>query len=120
MKCEIRKLCWPNYAVCLYCCYAVILLLFTAFDELVTAYTEQVQGLIDGGVDILLVETIFDTANAKAALFAINNIFIDKQIKLPIFVSLYSVFISAVNNANCSPCHNISVSYAIFSSDIQG
>lgn len=60
-----------------------------AFDELVSAYTEQVNGLIDGGCDILLVETIFDTANAKAALFAIQNVFQTKQIKLPIFVSTY-------------------------------
>jgi len=43
------------------------------FDELVTAYYEQVRGLMDGGVDILLVETIFDTLNAKAALFAIDK-----------------------------------------------
>ncbi|OBZ91083.1 Methionine synthase [Choanephora cucurbitarum] len=42
------------------------------FDELVTAYAEQVRGLLDGGSDILLVETIFDTLNAKAALFAID------------------------------------------------
>ena len=41
-----------------------------AFDELVLAYTEQMRGLLDGGVDLLLVETVFDTANAKAALFA--------------------------------------------------
>src|SRR4051812_14117393 len=41
----------------------------TTFDELVTAYTEQVRGLIDGGVDVLLVETIFDTLNSKAAFF---------------------------------------------------
>lgn len=39
-----------------------------AFDELVKAYSEQVQGLLDGGADILLVETVFDTANAKVAL----------------------------------------------------
>lgn len=63
-----------------------------AFDDLVTAYTEQVLGLIDGGVDIILVETIFDTANAKAALFAIDTIFTDKQIKLPIFVSLIKIY----------------------------
>jgi 5-methyltetrahydrofolate--homocysteine methyltransferase len=44
------------------------------FDELVAAYTEQAQALIDGGVDILLVETVFDTLNAKAALFAIANL----------------------------------------------
>ena len=42
-----------------------------SFDELVEAYTEQIRGLIDGGADILLVETIFDTLNAKAALYAI-------------------------------------------------
>jgi len=41
------------------------MLLFSAFDELVEAYCEQVKGLLDGGVDALLVETIFDTANAK-------------------------------------------------------
>jgi 5-methyltetrahydrofolate--homocysteine methyltransferase len=45
------------------------------FDELVTAYGEQVHGLLDGGVDVLLVETIFDTLNAKAAFFAIQDIF---------------------------------------------
>jgi 5-methyltetrahydrofolate--homocysteine methyltransferase len=46
-----------------------------SFDELVEAYTEQVRGLVDGGVDLLLVETIFDTLNAKAALFAIDQYF---------------------------------------------
>ncbi|MFY7900953.1 MAG: homocysteine S-methyltransferase family protein [Chitinophagaceae bacterium] len=45
------------------------------FDEVVEAYTEQIKGLVNGGVDILLVETIFDTLNAKAAIFAINNYF---------------------------------------------
>jgi 5-methyltetrahydrofolate--homocysteine methyltransferase len=57
------------------------------FDEVVAAYSEQVKGLIDGGVDLLLVETIFDTLNAKAALFAIQNIFEEKGIELPIMVS---------------------------------
>jgi 5-methyltetrahydrofolate--homocysteine methyltransferase len=47
----------------------------TAFDELVKAYSEQVRGLLDGGVELLLVETIFDTLNAKAAFFAIQKIF---------------------------------------------
>lgn len=42
-------------------------LLFAAFDELVEAYEEQAKGLLDGGVDILLIETIFDTANAKVS-----------------------------------------------------
>ena len=43
------------------------------FDQLVTAYLEAVRGLVDGGADVLLVETIFDTLNAKAALFAIEQ-----------------------------------------------
>ncbi|XP_070847286.1 methionine synthase [Chaetodon trifascialis] len=57
------------------------------FDELVEAYTEQVRGLIDGGADILLVETIFDTANAKAALFAIDLLFEKSYERKPIFIS---------------------------------
>ncbi|HSY74956.1 MAG TPA: homocysteine S-methyltransferase family protein, partial [Dongiaceae bacterium] len=47
----------------------------TDYDELVTAYSEQVNGLLEGGADVLLVETIFDTLNARAAFFAIQNIF---------------------------------------------
>lgn len=57
------------------------------FDQLVAAYTEQVKGLIDGGVDLLLVETIFDTLNAKAALFAIDAYFEKIGSRLPIMVS---------------------------------
>ncbi|MEZ0611158.1 methionine synthase [Fibrella sp. WM1] len=58
------------------------------FDELVNAYYEQVRGLVDGGSDILLVETIFDTLNAKAALFAIDRYFADQgKPSLPIMVS---------------------------------
>jgi 5-methyltetrahydrofolate--homocysteine methyltransferase len=57
------------------------------FDELVTAYYQQIGALIDGGVDILLVETVFDTLNAKAALFAIDSYFEDKNVQLPIMVS---------------------------------
>ena len=45
------------------------------FDELVDAYSGQARALLDGGVDLLLVETIFDTANAKAALYAIMMLF---------------------------------------------
>ena len=45
------------------------------FDEVAAAYTEQIKGLVDGGVDVLLVETIFDTLNAKAAIYAIQNYF---------------------------------------------
>lgn len=58
------------------------------FDELADAYAEQVRGLIDGGVDILLVETIFDTLNAKAALFAIEQVFDEKKLRLPVMVSV--------------------------------
>lgn len=57
------------------------------FDELVDAYTEQVRGLVDGGVDVLLVETIFDTLNAKAALFAIDQYCEKIGRKIPIMVS---------------------------------
>ena len=57
------------------------------FDDLVLAYSEQVRGLIDGGVDILLVETVFDVLNCKAALFAINRIFEEKGVTLPVMVS---------------------------------
>ncbi len=58
------------------------------FDEVVTAYTEQIKGLSDGGVDILLIETIFDTLNAKAAIYAVKNYFrkINKP-ELPIMIS---------------------------------
>jgi 5-methyltetrahydrofolate--homocysteine methyltransferase len=49
------------------------------FDELVTAYSEQIRGLLDGGADILLVETIFDTLNAKAAIYAIDVVFEEDQ-----------------------------------------
>ena len=58
------------------------------FDEVVAAYTEQVRGLVDGGVDVLLVETIFDTLNAKAAIFAIKEYFRKiGQPELPIMIS---------------------------------
>jgi 5-methyltetrahydrofolate--homocysteine methyltransferase len=58
------------------------------FDEAVAAYYEQVKGLVDGGVDLLLIETIFDTLNAKAAIFAVKKYFRDtKQKELPIMIS---------------------------------
>ncbi|KAK1170996.1 hypothetical protein AOXY_G7974 [Acipenser oxyrinchus oxyrinchus] len=57
------------------------------FEELVETYTEQTKGLLDGRVDVLLVETIFDTANAKAALFAIDKLFEEKYEERPIFIS---------------------------------
>ncbi len=57
------------------------------FDEMVVAYTEQVKGLMDGGADLLLIETIFDTLNAKAALFAIQNYCEKINRKMPVMVS---------------------------------
>ncbi|MBS1516903.1 MAG: methionine synthase [Bacteroidetes bacterium] len=57
------------------------------FDELVNAYYEQSRGLMDGGADILLVETIFDTLNAKAALFAIEKLFYETGKRIPVMVS---------------------------------
>ncbi len=57
------------------------------FDQLVAAYLEQTRGLVDGGADVLLVETIFDTLNCKAALFAIDQYFEESGKKLPIMIS---------------------------------
>lgn len=57
------------------------------FDQLKEAYAQQVSALIDGGVDVLLVETVFDTLNCKAALFAIEEVFENKGQRLPIMVS---------------------------------
>ena len=57
------------------------------FDEVVAAYTVQIDSLVAGGVDVLLVETIFDTLNAKAALYAIEQYFATKGVRFPVFVS---------------------------------
>jgi 5-methyltetrahydrofolate--homocysteine methyltransferase len=57
------------------------------FDELVEDYTEAIRGLLDGGADILMVETIFDTLNAKAALFAIERYFEQHKVRVPIMIS---------------------------------
>jgi 5-methyltetrahydrofolate--homocysteine methyltransferase len=57
------------------------------FDELREAYKQQAEALVDGGVDILLVETIFDTLNAKAALFAIEELKEEKNIDIPVMIS---------------------------------
>jgi len=58
------------------------------FDEVATAYTEQIKGLVDGGVDVLLIETIFDTLNAKAAIYAAKKFFRENKIaELPIMIS---------------------------------
>ena len=59
----------------------------TTFDELAAAYGEQARGLVDGGVDILLIETVFDTLNAKAAIFALESLFSERAIRLPVMIS---------------------------------
>ncbi|MFT7589332.1 MAG: 5-methyltetrahydrofolate--homocysteine methyltransferase, partial [Limisphaerales bacterium] len=57
------------------------------FDQLAEAYSLQIRGLIDGGADILLIETVFDTLNAKAAIFAVKQVFRERNIELPIIIS---------------------------------
>ncbi|MEI4271305.1 methionine synthase [Klenkia sp. LSe6-5] len=57
------------------------------YDELVAAYLEQARGLVDGGADVLLVETIFDTLNAKAAIFALETLFEDRGRRWPVMIS---------------------------------
>jgi len=59
----------------------------TSFDDLAQTYREAVSGLIDGGSDVLMVETIFDTLNAKAALFAIDDVFEARGARLPVMIS---------------------------------
>ena len=83
VKLEIHVQCGTLYTVHLQM-YSV------EFDEVVVAYTEQAAALLDGGVDILMVETIFDTLNAKAGLFAVSELLESEKYKhldVPIFVS---------------------------------
>ena len=72
----------------------------TTYPELVQAYGEQVRGLLDGGVDLLLVETIFDTLNAKAAFFAIQQLLAEGARQVPIMASV--TFIQAGSNRGFS------------------
>ena len=58
-----------------------------SFDELREAYAEQIVGLIDGGADLILIETIFDTLNAKAAIFACESLFAERGFSLPVMIS---------------------------------
>ncbi len=58
-----------------------------SFDELVAAYAEQTRGLVDGGVHAILIETVFDTLNAKAAGYAVREVFDEKGIDLPLMIS---------------------------------
>ncbi|HEB79791.1 MAG TPA: methionine synthase, partial [Rhodospirillales bacterium] len=57
------------------------------FDQLAGSYTEAIGGLVDGGVHMLLVETVFDTLNCKAALYAISKYFEDHEVSLPVMIS---------------------------------
>ncbi|SFS19245.1 5-methyltetrahydrofolate--homocysteine methyltransferase [Dyella sp. OK004] len=57
------------------------------FEELAANYTESANGLIDGGADVIMVETIFDTLNAKAALFALSELFHQRRARLPVMIS---------------------------------
>jgi len=68
----------------------------TNYDELVQAYYDQARGLLDGGADILIVETIFDTLNAKAAFFAIEKLLDERQVRVPLMASV--TFIQAGSN----------------------
>jgi len=68
----------------------------TTYEELVSAYSDQVRGLLDGGADLLLVETIFDTLNAKAAFFAIQQVFANGGRQVPVMASV--TFIQAGSN----------------------
>lgn len=58
-----------------------------SFDELVSAYEEQAEGLVDGGVHLLLIETVFDALNARAAIIAVDNVLSKRNLKLPIMIS---------------------------------
>ena len=68
-----------------------------SFDELASAYSEQARGLLDGGADILLVETVFDTLNAKAALYALETVFDEIGARVPVIASFTAVDMSGRN-----------------------
>lgn len=67
------------------------------FQEVANAYAEQLRGLIDGGVDIILIETIFDTLNSKAAIYAVEEVFTEKNVSLPVMISGTIVDLSGRN-----------------------
>ncbi|SDY77060.1 methionine synthase [Nitrosomonas sp. Nm33] len=73
------------------------------FQQLVTDYSQSIQGLVEGGADILLVETIFDTLNAKAALFAIEQYFDKNNIRLPVMISVTITDASGRNLSGQTP-----------------
>jgi len=59
----------------------------TSFDQLMFAYTDAIRGLVDGGADVLMIETIFDTLNCKAAIFAVEKYFVENNIRMPVMIS---------------------------------
>ena len=67
------------------------------FDQLAAAYKEQARGLVDGGVDVLLIETIFDTLNSKAAIYAVLDLFEETGIEVPLIISVTIVDASGRN-----------------------
>ena len=67
------------------------------FEEMVAAYSDAVRGLLDGGAHILLVETVFDTLNARAALYAIESVFEERGARVPVMVSFTAVDLSGRN-----------------------
>ena len=67
------------------------------FEEMADSYTEAVRGLLDGGAHVLLVETVFDTLNAKAALYAIESVFEELGVRVPVIVSFTAVDLSGRN-----------------------
>ncbi len=83
---EYRNISKSDWRNCEKCKLSLIVFCI-AFDELVDAYTEQARGLLDGGVDVLLVETVFDTANAKAALYAVQTLFEAEFQAIPVIIS---------------------------------
>ena len=91
------------------------------FDELVIAYKEQVNGLVEGGSDLLLVETIFDTLNAKAALYAINEIKEERRIDIPDYGEWYHHGCQWKNTfrTNCGGFQDFYESYSYFEYWIQ-
>lgn len=82
------------------------------FDELAETYAVAVRGLLDGGAHILMVETVFDTLNAKAALYAIETVFDEKQARVPVMVSFTAVDMSGRNlSGQTAEAFNASVSH---------
>lgn len=83
------------------------------FQEVAEAYAAQLRGLIDGGVDIILIETIFDTMNSKAAIYAVEEVFTEKKVSLPVMISGTIVDLSGRNlSGQTAEAFLISISHA--------